>query len=56
MTFKGTYVRKVIKFQKLLGKMPYKCNNLLKKGLGTHASSYETIRWWVDSTNMGEVG
>jgi len=36
-------IRTLIKFHVLLGRISLECYSFLKEGLGTHASSYETV-------------
>jgi len=37
----------------LLGNLLCECHNLLKKGLGTHILSYETLQWRMNVINAG---
>jgi len=58
MNFKHAYVRILIKFHVLWRKMPCRCHNLLKEGLGTYITSYEIVHWWVNAIIMqcGKMG
>jgi len=47
-------VRTFIKFHILLGKRSLKCYKSLKVGLGTLATSHETVCQWVNSINNGK--
>jgi len=48
-------VRTLIKFPVLLGKSALECCKLLKKGIGTRDTPYETVRRWVNAIkNDGE--
>jgi hypothetical protein len=46
-------IRTLKKFRVLLGRSALECYKLLKEGLGTHASSYETVHWLVTAIKNG---
>jgi hypothetical protein len=46
-------VRKLIKFNVLLGKSALECYKSLKEGSETHAPSYETVRRCVNTIKNG---
>lgn len=46
-------MRTLIKFLVLLDKSAVECCNVLKKGIETRYSSYETVRRWVNAIKNG---